>query len=153
MHSAPSVTYPVGRSRWVAALLVMVWLAGVAATLRWTTQPDLALARAGGAWAALIASGFFAGWKWWAGPRGELSWVGANWAWTGPDGAATAGQLQVTLDLQRLLLVRWFARGQSRWLWLERAGRASHWDDLRRAVYSRARPEALPLREPPAAKP
>ncbi len=30
-----------------------------------------------------------------------------------------------------------------RWLWLERAGRAERWEDLRRAVYSRARPQAL----------
>ena len=134
-------------------MLVLVWLAGAAATRQWTTQPDLALERVVGAWAALLASGCFAAWQWWAGPRGELAWDGSTWAWTPLGGPAVPGQLRVAVDLQRLLLVRWLAPGQSRWLWLERAGSAGHWDDLRRAVYSRARPEALPVPEPPAAKP
>jgi toxin CptA len=58
------------------------------------------------------------------------------------------------LDLQRLLLLRWHgAAGGVQWLWAERARHPDRWDALRRAVYSRATPDALQGAKPPAAKP
>ena len=78
MHAAPSVTYPVGRSRLAGGLLAAAWLLGAAG------QPDLAL------------------------------------------------------DLQARMLVRWTpAQGRPLWLWVERDAALSHWDALRRALYSR----------------
>jgi hypothetical protein len=153
MHSAPSVTYPVERSRTAAALVGLVWLAGAFAAVQWTLQPGAAPARLGAAWTAVLATGSIAARRWWGGPRGLLAWDGTSWTWTSAGQAMAHGGLQVSLDLQRVLLVRWRGEAASRWLWLERASRPEQWDDLRRAVYSRARPEALPLAEPPAAKP
>jgi toxin CptA len=43
------------------------------------------------------------------------------------------------LDTQSLLLVRLDEPTQrARWLWLERRARPERWQDLRRAIYSRA---------------
>ena len=60
--------------------------------------------------------------------------------------------------LQSVLLLRWRSdTGRIRWFWLERKSDVSHWDALRRAVYSRASAPipAFPARgkEPPPAGP
>jgi hypothetical protein len=152
MHDAPSVSYPVGRSRWAGALAAASWLAGLAGTLLWSAQPQAVSWRLVLAWSAVTAAGAIPLRTWWRTPRGLLAWDGAGWTWA-PDGAgAETGELQVALDFQHLLLLHWRAGGARRWLWLERAG-GEGWDELRRAVYSRARPAALPDAEPPAAKP
>jgi toxin CptA len=153
MHSAPSVTYPVGRSRWAAALLSLAWLAGAAATLQWTLHHEVSGARLATAWLVLIAAGAVAAWSWQVQPRGSLSWDGARWTWDAPAVRGASGSVRVSVDLQQVLLVRWRAEGSAQWLWLERASAPERWADLRRAVYSRARPETLPLAQPPAAKP
>ena len=50
------------------------------------------------------------------------------------------GEVQVALDLQSHLLVRWQPEaGPVLWLWLERSRAPLAWGALRRAVYSRAR--------------
>lgn len=152
MHDAPSVSYPVGRSRWAGALAAAMWLAGLAGTLLWSAQPQVAFWRLALAWTAVAAAGVIALRTWWRAPRGVLAWDGSGWTWTPDGGRAAAGELQVALDFQRLLLVRCRAAGAGGWLWLER-GAGERWDELRRAVYSRARPAALPAAEPPAAKP
>lgn len=152
MHNAPSVNYPVGRSRWAAALLALAWLAGAAVAWGWSAQPDIALWRPGAAWLALAGSGLFALRTWQRGPEGVLAWDGSSWSWTGARGAAVAGRLRVSIDLQFLLLVSWHDADGRRWLWLERARVPERWSELRRAVYSRARP-ALPVAGSPAAKP
>jgi hypothetical protein len=57
------------------------------------------------------------------------------------------------LDLQSRMLLRWRGEGgPARWLWLERASDASHWDALRRAVYSRASTHVPAAGKPPAAE-
>jgi toxin CptA len=150
MHSAPSVTYPVGRSRFAAALLLGLWLAAATAgTLWWLESPStwrLALMAT-----ALAASGAVAARGWAIAPGGAIAWDGQAWSWSGePEGRAP--DLLVGLDLQRWLLLRWTAGGSSHWLWLSRASRAERWDDLRRAVYSRARPQEPQQARPPAAK-
>jgi len=101
----------------------------------------------------LVAAGALAAWRWRAQPTGHLAWDGAGWTWEAGAAPATAGRLRVSVDLQRVLLVQWRGDGPAHWLWLERAGAPERWADLRRAVYSRARPDALPLAQPPAAKP
>jgi toxin CptA len=151
MHNAPSVSYPVGRSRFAAALLLAAWLLSLAAAGFWWLQaPDRW--RLGAMLAALAAAGAFAAWSWRRAPSGTLSWDGEAWNWSPvPDGRA--GELEVGVDLQAWLLLRWKAGSASQWLWLARSSRAERWDDLRRAVYSRARPQALQPAGPPAAKP
>jgi toxin CptA len=151
MHNAPSVSYPAGRSRFAASLLLGLWLLGCAAALLWHSQsPDSR--RLGAMLLVLAAAGLFAASHWWRTPDGTLTWDGERWSWSvQPEAAAV--EVEVALDLQRALLLHWKASGAPRWIWLERASRTERWDDLRRAVYSRARPTALQQAQRPAAKP
>jgi hypothetical protein len=156
MHGAPAVSYPVGRSRLAGLVLAAAWLAGAAACAAWGWQvaaPPWQRALA----AALVLLSAVAGLKGWAAaPRGTLAWSGAAWRWEGgpPAAAAVDGQVACALDLQRWLLLAWTAPGHPRaWLWLERERAPADWDALRRAVYSRARPEAPGAIQPPTAKP
>jgi toxin CptA len=152
MHNAPSVSYPLGRSRFFAALLLALWLLGGAATtLLWFQSPSPNW-RHGAAWLVLAAAGAFTAWHWWHGPSGMLAWDGESWNWSGAQ-AEESGVLEVSLDLQHWLLLRWNSGTASCWLWLARADHAERWGDLRRAVYSRARPEALPAAGRLAPKP
>lgn len=104
----------------------------------------------------LILTGLAGGWAWWRAPPGELRWGEGGWSWIGPAGVRD-GRLAHGLDLQTVLLLRWQdegARGRSaRWFWLERARCPDRWQALRRAVYSRARRQALPDAGLPAATP
>jgi hypothetical protein len=151
MHAAPSVTYPVGRPRLGGWLLLACWAAGAAASVLWAWDAAVAGWRQGLALAASSASGLLA-LRWWlAMPAGELRWDGAGWTWSGSSGHA-AGRLQVGLDLQGLLLLRWQGGDEVCWLWLARGTAAPYWGDLRRAVYSRARTQALQGPQAPASK-
>ena len=150
MHHAPPVSYPVGRSRAVGAAALIACVAGLVATAFWALQdgesgwrkPAALLALPLAAWACRA---------WRASPSGSLSWDGQSWHWSGGGGEKT-GQLAVCLDFQQLLLLRWQAENaRAHWLWLERGRMPARWNELRRAVYSRANPDALPEAEPPAA--
>ena len=150
MHNAPSVSYPAGRSRLGGVLLLGSWLLGCAAAGIWQAyHPDL--------WrtvmmlAALWSTGAFAAWRWWHTPTGTLAWDGEHWTWSGLHGESAAS-LDVGLDLQRTLLLRWGVSRSAHWIWLDRQADALRWEDLRRAVYSRARPKALQQATRPAAK-
>jgi len=150
MHNAPSVSYPAGRSRLAAELLLGVWLLGCAAAVLWQFhRPDLW--RMATMLATLCGAGAFAASHWWRTPSGTLAWDGEVWTWSAHPEAAAAS-VEVGLDLQRALLLRWSAGDLSRWIWLDRDTRADRWDDVRRAVYSRARPKALQPAPRPAAK-
>lgn len=83
---------------------------------------------------------------------GALQWNGSCWRL---DIERTGlvepleGALWVRLDLQNHLWVCLVGReGRSVWLWLDRKGAPERWGDLRRAVYSRPRPEASRAGEP-----
>jgi hypothetical protein len=152
MHSAPLVSYPVGRSRYAAALLLLAWLLGAAVIALWWLQSPSPGWRLSGASFVLAAAGIGAAWNWWHCVPGVLAWDGEAWCWSEARGER-AGAIEVSLDLQHCLLLRWTSGDASHWFWLERAGSAERWDDLRRAVYSRAKLEALPDGRPPAAKP
>ena len=148
MHSAPSVTYPVGRPQLAAVLASCLWLAGLASVLAWGFQAGSAGWRQAAAALVLAASGGWALRSWLRSPAGELRWDGLEW--TVPRGGTTL-VLNVALDLQHVLLVRCPASGPAGWLWLERRRCPQRWLELRRAVYSRARPQAPPPGLPPAA--
>ena len=155
MHAAPSVSYPVGRAPFAGALLVVLLSAGLAAVLAFSLQSDAVGWRQLAAWVALAASGLLAALAWLHSARGLLQWDGRGWQWQ-EGGSAQPGQPEIALDLQSRLLVRWRSEsGRARWLWLERKSAPSHWEALRRAVYSRANAPipAFPEhgKEPPAA--
>jgi toxin CptA len=153
MHDAPSVTCPVGRSHWAGALLLALWLAGLLAALLWSTQTPPADWRSPLVWITVAVAGALALRSWWRAPAGTLAWDGAAWSWRASGAADRAGQLRVSIDLQHAILVRWHDGNERSWFWLERRHGGERWDDVRRAVYSRARPQALPAADPPAAKP
>lgn len=152
MHAAPSVSYPVGRSAFAAMLLVLLAAVGLAAVLAFTLQSAALGWRQAAGWTALVAASLFAGMAWRRSASGVLHWDGVSWQWE-EGGAMGTGRPEIALDLQSRLLLRWCPEGGSaRWFWLERASAPSHWDALRRAVYSRS---SLPVPQtgpPPAAE-
>ena len=150
MHNAPAVSYPVGRALFAGLAAGGVWFAGAAVTLAWTWSADAADWRQAGASVAVAVTGAAALASWLRSPTGYLRWDGPGW--TAPH-TSQAGALEVVVDLQQVLLVRWCGPGFSRWLWLERRRCPDRWLDLRRAVYSRATLQALPPARPPAATP
>ena len=139
MHNAPAVSYPVGRSSFALAAMTVAWLAGAAGIALWSLQSQVRSAAAIAAVGVLLAAGLVALRTWLRSPRGTLSWDGLGWTWT-TTADAQAGQPEVALDTQRVLLLRWDGARRPEWLWLERAAQPARWNDLRRAVYSRASP-------------
>jgi hypothetical protein len=116
------------------------WFVGAAGVAAWQWQVQASPARVFAAVAIVAAAGVFAARKWLRTPQGLLAWDGLGWTWTVVSGAC-AGEPEVVLDAQRVLLLRWRgAEGPIQWLWLERGAQPARWDDLRRAVYSRASP-------------
>jgi len=152
MHGAPSVTYPVGRSPFAFRLAALVLASGGAACLAWSLQSPFGWRQAAG-WLALLACGALAWHGWRRSSAGALRWDGLQWFLEEAGGGRRAGQADVALDLQRRLLLRWRPQeGAVRWLWLERASDLSHWEALRRAVYSRASTNVPAAGKPPAAE-
>jgi len=151
MHGAPSVTYPVGRSLFAGRLAAALVLVALAACLAWSLQATAGW-RQLAALAAVLACGALALRGWLRSPTGVLRWDGQGWSWE-EGGEVDPGQPEIALDLQARLLLRWRAdQGPVRWLWLERTSDASHWEALRRAVYSRASTHVPAAGKPPAAE-
>jgi toxin CptA len=148
MHNAPSVSYPVGRCRFAAALGALAWLAGGAGLGMWSAQAQAPGWQLGSACAVWLGCGAAAALAWLRSPAGILAWDGREWSW---DGTPVDGQPAAALDLQAWLLLR--VQGQPRWLWLERAVAPQHWDALRRAVYSPATTAAPQGAKPPVVHP
>jgi toxin CptA len=139
MNNAPSVHYPVGRSRFFTRIGLLAWLAGSAVIGAWILQ-----SRSYG-WRQLVGSlsvlmGAAIAWRGAAKyQQGILQWTGQEWLLTA-DAGKQQGRIAVCLDTQFMILVRFLAlQGPGRWLWLERWQAPKKWPDLRRAVYSRAR--------------
>lgn len=151
MHSAPSVSYPVGRSAFAGRLLACLGLLGLSAAAAWTLQSGFGW-RQFAAFLAVLASGTLAAGGWRRSPRGVLSWDGTAWGWE-QGGLRRPGRPELALDLQSRLLLRWRPdEGRAHWFWLEQASDASHWHALRRAVYSRASAPVPAAGKPPAAE-
>ena len=152
MHAAPSVTYPVGRSRFAGGLLAALWLLALAVTLAWTLLSAAPGWRQGLGFGAVAACGLAAAALWLRSPTGVLAWEGGAWQWR-QGAAAEAGRPEPALDFQARMLLRWLPapggpRWRTRWMWVERRAGAADWDALRRAVYSRAS-HAAPHGDPP----
>ena len=141
MHSAPSVSYPVGRSSFWGNCLLACWMVGAGVALVWHLSPQ---APAWSWWLAdltVLGSGILAWRLCRHSPVGRVLYRGGLWTLehrrNGKDAQDVAGQLQVRLDLQKGLLCVW-QRPDGRRLWLPLDARADplRWKDLRRAVYS-----------------
>lgn len=143
---APSVQYPLRRSRVLGALLLAFLLTGAGVVTAWVSSGArdvvLSAAVALGLWLSAAAG---AAHFWWSQPRGVLQFDGQAWT-LGQTAKSFSGPLalsvppEVLLDLQAHLWVRIVPiEHASQWLWLERSSQPERWMDLRRAVYSRAR--------------
>ena len=138
MHSAPAVSYPVGRSRFQGWLLGLAGLGATLAGLQWHFEST---ALAGWRQAlfviTLLGASVFAAWAWRRSPRGSLRWDGQAWSWTSDD-KSSCGVLMVHLDLQFCLLVSLRPdRGARILLWPQRGTEVALWNALRRAVFAR----------------
>ena len=136
MHSAPAVTYPVGRSRFHAALLIGIAVTTLLVGLSWHHLGDPENWRQGCFAATAIGSGLLAFQAWRRTPSGNLHWDGQAWSWTA-GATLVSGTVGVHLDLQFCVVLRLRAGDGTRvWLWPERRSDPAHWNALRRAVFA-----------------
>ena len=138
MHKAPTVDYPVGRSRFQTFAALALCLSVTGTDAMWLLQADRLDWRHGLGVAVSLIAAVLALYALRASPKGCLRWDGQSWSWD-CGGVQAIGGVQSYLDLQSVLLVGFTAHSGSRcWMWLERSTMPSHWSALRRAVYSPA---------------
>ncbi|PJI96787.1 hypothetical protein CLU85_1543 [Acidovorax sp. 69] len=144
----PAVQYPLRRSFVLGAVLLGLLLAGAGVLVAWflggARYPSGIGIAAGCLWLVVAACVLH---FWWHQLEGVLRWDGQ--AWTVEDDQhgkifwALSRPPEVILDLQGHLWVCAFPLGHHQtWLWLERSSQPERWVDMRRAVYSRAKPGA-----------
>jgi len=137
MHNAPAVSFPVGRSRFYAAVVVGVLSVSASTLVLWAAQADaLVLRHMVAALLWLISSvGVVRTWR--QAPVGVLHWDGQVWTWRcGDDDKHLDRVVDVVLDVQSALLLRLSAQAQSIWVWPEQQMAPLHWLALRRAVFA-----------------
>jgi hypothetical protein len=140
MHSAPAVSFPVGRSRFQGYLIGALMACGVVTVATWCWQADAMGWRQWFAVAMCLITSGLAGWHWWHTPKGSLTWDSAAWCWTVGEQSWVVVP-EVVMDLQQLVLLRLGATGGTRatWVLLDRELHPSRWLALRRAIYTRVR--------------
>jgi hypothetical protein len=140
MHSAPSVSYPVGRCAFQRVVVVTMVLVTAGVFGVWVWQQGVT-------WAFEVAV-VLAGWGCYGGVRAlsdtaTLTWHGQGWCLhdqqrNKPD---VLGEVVVVLDFQKTLLLRWQPASDtlrtSTWLWLREGRLSAPWHELRCAVYQR----------------
>lgn len=156
IYSAPSLSYPTGRSIWLALVLFFMLLLGAVSVGLYSYQTHPAvfqfrwqegLIAVSWLFAAVGVGQFLEQLKYRS--LGSLAWDGFFWHLTSGalDGAqgkpsSQTGNVSIRFDGQRCLLLKFepsLEGDRAQWLWLERAFAPEHWHDLRRAVYSRAK--------------
>lgn len=138
MHSAPTVSYPLGRSHFQGWLGGLTSVAGIAIGVLWYCQADLIGWRQLLFFLTLLLTSGFAAVAWRRSPEGCLRWDGTAWGWTAGS-TAESGVLSVHLDLQFCLVLSLRTDTGARiWFWPERRVDLAHWNDLRRAVFVRS---------------
>lgn len=136
MHSAPAVSYPVGRSSRRTACLLLPWgLAGLACAT-WVLQSDRFSTAHGLALILWLSVAWLVHTELRRQPEGLLAWDGQSWHWR-VQGVQCVGELHPRLDWQQGVLLEFRSLdGRGFWLWLERGMAPLMWDGLRRAVYA-----------------
>lgn len=137
MHSAPAVSYPVGRSRFQGWLIALAGLLGGLIGGLWLYQTEEAGWRHGLFFLILFGAIAISVQGWRRSPRGTLRWDGQAWSWLCGE-IPSNGKVAVQLDLQLFLLLSMQTESGTRlWLWPECAGDVTRWNALRRAVFAR----------------
>lgn len=138
MHSAPAVSYPVGRSRFQGLLVGLIGMMGAVLGLLWRQQADLASWRQVLFFMTLLGACVLAFEAWRRSPLGTLRWDGQAWSWACGE-PPVCGRVSVHLDLQFCMVLRLRTdSGRQIWLWPERRTALERWNPLRRAVFARA---------------
>jgi hypothetical protein len=137
MHSAPAVSYPVGRSFFYAGLLLLMLLLAAAGLLAWAASsqaPRLVHGAAAGLWlvCALVAA---VGWR--RSPTGQLSWDGQRWTWSSAGRAVPVALRLIVSHPSLMLLCLQPGHGPRLWVWLARTQAPGRWLACRRAVLAR----------------
>jgi len=155
MRSAPSVTYPVGRSAFLGALLLGAGVAGLVALvlgLTYRSQAQAGWLMAMGVWVLWVVMAVLA---WRRQPGGCLSWKAAQgraggvpseaspgqWVWSSAAylEGVTLKRVERVYDLQAWMLLRLHnPDGARTWAWAERSQDTRRWCDLRRALMAHA---------------
>ena len=138
MHSAPAVSYPVGRSRFHGWLVLGLSSGAGLTGASWLRQIDAVGWRQWLFLGVLLGACSAAAVAWHRSPRGTLGWDGLCWHWTAA-AALSPGLLTAHLDGQFFLLLSLRSdTGKRLWLWPERRLDVTRWSAFRRAVFSRA---------------
>lgn len=134
MHQPAAVQWIVNRSRWMARVLLLIWLLGWVSVLT-VIQTQVVSLESAVVWgfAMLLISGL--AWNIWRGaPTGLLRWDGRAWYWSGFAGDVPC-TVTLHMDFQRLLIVSARQTGApAAWLWLEAFPDTQGWMPLRRAL-------------------
>ena len=99
MHNAPTVNYPLGRSRFQAWLTAGTCLLALLAGLLWCTQVGATGWRQGVWLFGWLTSSLLAFQSWRQTPVGVLRWDGESWCWV-REAHSTSGALAVHMDFQ-----------------------------------------------------
>ena len=146
MHSAPSVSYPVGRFVVWCALQVssVLVLAGVATVMTWQAHQRLLPVLAIGAAGLLSAGWLWHAWR--ATPAGVLAWAQGRdgrsagaWFWRSDDTDAIERvvELSVMLLLKNQMCLSIQVAGQPRrTVWLSAASAPVRWHGMRQALWA-----------------
>lgn len=136
MHSAPAVSYPVGRSHLQGGLLFGTGLTGLLAGCLWCAAPGPLGWRQGLYMLALLTAVLVAARAWRHSSQGVLRWDGQFWVWS-TEGAAVRGLIAVHLDIHLCLLLSLQTEAGTRlFLWPERRAEPASWHALRCAVFA-----------------
>ncbi len=135
MHSAPAVSYPVGRSLFQGGLIALIALCEALLMLAWARQADAVGVRHVAIMVlCLLLTGWSARqWQWVA--SGALVWDGLCWIQTASGESQVVVPL-VVLDFQFALLLCLRAQtGPCYWAWPERRIAPARWLPFRRALF------------------
>ena len=142
MHNAPSVSYPVGRCAFQRGCFACLLFCACSVLGAWLALQPLQSTMVLSAVCVWVAS--LRGWKSLQ-DIGTLSWDGQVWCLHDRGGQREdeLGVLQVALDVQQALLLRWQPTSDTLhakpvWLWLGAEQARERWQDLRCAVYQRS---------------
>lgn len=136
MHSAPAVSYPVGRSSIRTAALLLPWALAGLTCIAWALQSDRLSALHGLAVLFVLSGAGLVSAELRRTTAGLLSWDGQSWTWDA-QGRRHDGKVLARLDWQQGLLLEFLPlEGRGFWLWPERQMAPLMWVGLRRAVYA-----------------
>lgn len=140
---APATRHEVARSRRLGWFIAGALLAGLGGFAAWIAQSAGDGLLRGTVFFVLWGAVAGLAWRFWFRlPVGALHWDGLHWSLNQNAEMPVAGELVVHADFQSFLLVQLHGvDGRTQWLCLERTQPREAWAALRRAVYSRPKPE------------